>query len=60
MYTTNPWVRLDRAIAIIRAQARKVPTVSGNARVIASWPAKQAPRPIGRSFTGPVQSYRVW
>jgi len=48
---------LDRKLSIPSA-----PTVTGNARVIASWPTKEnsALTGIGRLHKGPIQSYRVW
>lgn len=41
---------------------KSTPTVTGNAKVIASWPTKQVSSltGIGKLFKGPIQSYRVW
>ena len=48
---------LDRLCAI-----PPTPTPAGNARVIATWPAKQVStlNGIGRLHRGPAQSYRIW
>lgn len=48
---------LDRILAI-----PAIPAPTGNARVIASWPAKQVSTltGIGRLHKGPTQSYRIW